>query len=305
MILKRIVLFIVCLLVLVSCGNNNVSESGNNTSTNTKVYSSLGKEVTIPEEPQRIVADYYIGELLKLNANLAGGNFTYKSSAWADKVTNLTDIGDSIEKVYSLQPDLIITMHEDLVEQYSAIAPTVCIPYGIYNPEELIVELSKITNTEPIAEEWITQFNSQIDGLKQIVNTDETLTIVDTVGQDWYLYGQNYGRGGYILYDKLGLKGTVDGETDYIRKPESYLLLSIEALPKYIGDNLFIMNKDGTENGSVDTFKKYSENSVFKDLDAYKNNNIHYLKSEDFWYTDPFSLDYQISILKEYFNEAK
>ncbi len=302
----KLILIVVCLMILASCANSSGSDD-NKTNENTKMvtYTSKSGDVLIPENPQKIVADYYVGELLKLNANVVGANLTYKSSAWSDKIADIKDIGDSIESVYALEPDLIITMNEGLVEQYSEIAPTICIPYGTYNPEELILELSKITNTKDIANEWIEDFNNSILELKDLVKIDETYSIVDTVGQDWYLYGENYGRGGYILYNKLGLNGTEKGETDYIHNKESYLLLSIEAMPEYIDDNLFIMNEDGTDSGSIDTFKRYSENDVFKSLGAYKNNNISYFKSEDFWYTDPYSLDLQVSILKEYFNEKK
>ncbi len=311
--MKKIIAMMIAIMTILVVGCGQTTEqptqssvpTENTASSETIVYKGVLGDVEIPTNPQRVVADYYVGELLKLETPLVGADLTYKSSAWSDKVAGITDIGESIEKVYSLKPDLIITMREDKVAQYSKIAPTVCIPYGTYNPEQLLVELSRVVNKEGYANEWLVKFNKDMADLKEKVDINETYSIVDTVGEDWYLYGENYGRSGYILYNKLGIKGTESGESDYIHKPESYLLLTVEAMPKYIDDNLFIMNTDGTKDGSVSTFERYSQNSIFAGLDAYKNDNIYYFKSEDFWYTDPYSLDLQVEILKEFFSEKK
>ncbi len=310
--MKKIIAMMIAMMTIlvVGCSSGKEQTQGNinaesNGSGETVVYNSVLGNVEIPIEPQRVVADYYVGELLKLEAPLVGADLTYKSSAWVDKIGDIKDIGESIEAVYSLQPDLIITMREDKVEQYSKIAPTVCIPYGTYNPEELIVKLSEIVNRKGVGTDWLVKFNNDIHELNEMVDADETYSIVDTVGEDWYLYGENYGRAGYILYNKLGIKGTESAESDYIHKPDSYMLLTVEAMPKYIGDNLFIMNTDGTKDGSVATFERYSKNSIFAELSANKNENIYYFKSEDFWYTDPYSLDLQVEILKEFFGEKK
>ncbi|MBN2617674.1 MAG: ABC transporter substrate-binding protein [Spirochaetales bacterium] len=252
-------------------------------------------------EPQRIVADYYIGELLMLNAKLVGADLTYKSSAWEHKVVDIVDVGQSMEKIMSLNPDLIITINQDRVEQYRAIAPTVIIPYGTYNPEELIVELSKITSTEDIAQQWIDKFNSEINELDKLIRSKtETYTIIDIWGGNAYLYGEHFGRGGYIIYNKLKLKGTADGEKDYIRKPDSYLTVNIESLEKYSGNRLLVMStEDPKVSGSF-----IMDNVIWKNLEAVKNNHIFYLKSEDFWFTDPFSLDLQIELLKEVLSDS-
>ncbi len=309
--MKKVIAMIIAIMTIlvVGCSNTNDSQQDNvnsdNEKTETVVYQSVLGDVEIPKNPERVVADYYVGELLKIETPLVGADLTYKSSAWADKVVDVVDIGESIETVYSLKPDLIITMREDKVAQFSKIAPTVCIPYGTYNPEELVNELSEIVNKKGVATDWLVKFNGDIADLKEIVDTTETYSIVDTVGDEWYLYGEHYGRAGYILYNKLGIKGTDSGESDYIHKADSYMLLTVEAMPKYIGDNLFIMNTDGTAEGSVSTFERYSQNSIFAELDANKNDNIYYFKSEDFWYTDPFSLDLQVEILKEFFGEKK
>lgn len=62
-------------------------------------------------------------------------------------------IGDSIEKVLSLEPDLIITGNKEMYEQLSKIAPTIYIEYE-ENIPKLIKEFGIILNRENLAQEW-------------------------------------------------------------------------------------------------------------------------------------------------------
>jgi iron complex transport system substrate-binding protein len=265
-----------------------------------RTYQAAGYEVDIPVNPRRIVADYYVGELLKLEANLVGADLTYQSSAW--ELGDLTDVGQSMEAVLALEPDLIITINEDKVAQYSGIAPTVLIPYGTYNPEELVLALGDITGTADIAEQWIAGFNARIEELAALVpDTTETYTIIDVWGGNAYLYGEHFGRGGYILYNKLGLKGTPAAEQDYIRKPDSYSTLTVEALPEYAGDVVLLMSNEDPRSAS----SFFTENVVWENLPAVRGDSVLYLNSEDFWFIDPFSLDLQVEILMGIFADAE
>ncbi|MDC7240927.1 MAG: ABC transporter substrate-binding protein [Spirochaetales bacterium] len=297
--MKKYLLTALAVLLMVSCGNSRSEETS---SAEIRSYSVDGVEYTIPLKPERIVADYYVGELLKLEANLVGADLTYTSSAWEDKLDGVTDIGQSLESVMALQPDLIITMNQGMMEQYKSIAPTVLIPYGLWNPEELIEELSVLTGTEETAEAWLSDFNSRVDELSRLIpDPGEEYTIIDVWGGNAYLYGEHYGRSGYILYNKLGLKGTPDGERDYIRKPDSYLNLSIEALPRYAGDVLLLMS---TDNDASET-SFFTETVVWENLPAVQNNRVLTVDSRDFQFSDPFSLDLQLEILTRLFREGE
>jgi len=282
--MKKLLLILTGLFLMVGCSSQSAS-----TSDETRLYNGI----EIPAHPQRVVADYFVGELVKLEANLVGADMTYTSSAWADKVQDVVNIGQSFEMVASLNPDLIITMNEELVSQYQAIAPTVLIPYGTYNPEDLVIELSKITDTEQVANEWIAQFNQNVNELKEVM-PEGTYTIIDDLGADQYYYGEHYGRAGYIIYNKLGLKGTEQGEATYIRPADSYLLANVEGMTQFVGDYLLMVNTTGTNESN-----KLTDSVVFENLDT----TVKYFKSEDMWYNDPFSLDLQVQLLKEAFGK--
>jgi iron complex transport system substrate-binding protein len=283
-------------LILSACTpSNNTQQSNDANLEDTFVYKSPMGDVTIPSNPKAIVSDYYVGELLNLNAPLIGADLTYVSSAWDINTSNITHIGESVELVYSLNPDLIITMNADRVPVFSDIAPTVCLPYGTFDPEELVQELATITNTKKQADNWLVDFNNKISELKNSINGETTVSIVDFVSGSIYLYGENYGRGGYIIYNKLGLKGPEAAESDYIHKPDSYLQLTLENMSKYIGDVLLFMSETGTPEEHI---KYFTENPLWQELPAVKNNRVYHLKSEDFWYADPLSMLKQIDILK-------
>ena len=176
---KVLLLLLASVMVLFGCSSDTTSGDG------TVEYTHELGTVMIPENPERIVTDWYVGELLALDVNLVGADLTYTSTAWAPLIEEkgVTDVGQSPEAVAELEPDLIITFNADLYDVYSDIAPTVYIPYGMYNPEELLLELGVITNTEEAAQTWIDEFNADIEELKSVANYDYTYTIMEFFGE--------------------------------------------------------------------------------------------------------------------------
>ncbi len=299
MIMNKLLLTAAAALILSGCG---ADRKETDRTRETRTYSVQGKEYVVPAHPVRIAADYYTGELLKLGAPLVGADLTYTSSAWEDLLEGLADTGQSLESLMALQPDLIITINSERVEQYSSIAPTVLIPYGLYNPEELIMELSILTSTEESAETWVNEFNGSIETLKSLIpDNGESYTIIDAWGGSAYLYGEHYGRGGYILYNKLGLSGTPDAENEYIRRADSYMNLTVEALPRFAGDVILLMSA-GAEEGDSSFF---TENIIWESLPAVQEGNVIRLDSQDFQFSDPFSLDLQVEILERFFRDRQ
>ncbi len=288
---KIVVILSILILFITGC-----SEAQSNTEA-TKDVTIGDVSYTIPTDPQKIVADYYVGEIIKLDANLVGADLTYSSTLWGD-LSDIQDVGQSMELVASLTPDLIITMNPDLVSQYEVIAPTVLIPYGTYNPEDLLIKLGEITNREDNANQWVESFNDNIDELSTLVDSSQTYTTLELWDDTGYYYGENYGRAGYILYNKLGLKAPEVAEDSYIHIPDSYATATIESLPEYVGDNLILIipsyvNAEG---------HPLLENVVYENLDAVKNNHVYTVEGDDFSFADPFSLDKQLEVLTEVFS---
>ncbi len=269
-------------------------------------YASLSGNVNIPSEPKRIVTDYYCGDLLALETNVVGCDLTYKSPSW--DVSGITDIGQSTEQIAGLNPDLIITFNAENYEVYKELAPTILIPYGSYNEENLLKELAVITNTVDKGDQLLGEFNDKVtklkEGLAKSYSLDKTtFSTIESWGEDVYAYGNTWSRFGYVMYDKMGLKPPVKAQEKLISdKPsgETYLLLTEELVSDYVGDVVLV----GTKTGENDN-NPIINSSSFQNTAAAKTGNVFYVNSELFYNNDILSLLDQIDIIQELVNEAK
>ncbi len=283
-------------LVLAGCsGASNESTTGSMMS-----YETDMGTIEYVENPT-IYADYYVGQLLYLGGDVIGADMTYPAETWTSVAEDkgVTNISGDMEAVAALAPELIVTMNTDFYEQYSAIAPTILIPYGTYNQEDIVIELGKVLGAEDTANTWVEEFNSGIETLKESIDDpSKTIGIVDSWGGAMYMYGANFGRGGYILYDKLGLQGTEAAESEYVREANSYLTVDAESLTNYAGDVLFIC---APEEG-VEEIKALP---TYEDLEATQNDQVIVLDYDTFLYDDPYSLNAQIEALEEIYGSEE
>lgn len=281
--MKKRVLFLVLafMLVLTGCSNDKTSEGYS--------YPSDGNFglTTIKSKNPRVVTDYYLGELLKLDVNVVGANMNYASNLMNTK--GIQEIGDSFEKIASLKPDLIVTINKDKYNKYKDIAPTLYIEYGKRNPEAQMRQFGDVFKKQDKAQAWIKQFNDSINTLKsKITDKNQTYTIMKLWDKQIWLYGDNWGHGGYIIYTKLGLKAPARVQSEVLGKQQSYLNISLENLPNYSGSTILAIDVKG---------QPLAKTKIFKSLPAYKKKRIFYVNSKDFMNTDPYSLDDQVKRL--------
>lgn len=277
---RGLVLILALMLFLTGCTNN---DSGSYS------YPSDGNFglTTIKNKNPRVVSDYYLGELLKLNVKVIGANMEHASKLIDTK--GIADIGDSFKKVAALKPDLIVTIYKDKYNKYKNIAPTLYIDYGKRNPEEQMRQFGDIFHKQDEAKAWIDQFNEKVNTLKtNLPDKNQTYTILKLWDRQIWLYGDNWGHGGYIIYNKLGLKAPEQVEREVLGERESYLNIDLENLPKYSGSNILAIDVKA---------QPLTQTKIFKSLPAYKNNRIYYVNSQDFMNSDPYSLDDQLNRL--------
>src|SRR5699024_7990393 len=143
---KHTFIVFVMFTILAACSSAMTENIGkpDDTTEETRMFETVNGEIEIPSKPKRIVTDFYGGELLTVGANVVGVEPTaFDHPFIQDKLEETEDIGEpiNIEKVLSLQPDLIVVMYDDHYEQLSEIAPTVYIPYGTTTNIEETVQL--------------------------------------------------------------------------------------------------------------------------------------------------------------------
>lgn len=276
---KYLTLLLLLSMALVGCSSNESSKKEG-------YKHELG--VTSFKENPRVVSDFYVGELQYLGVDLVGTKVEIASKQLDTK--GIVDVGDSMDKMAELKPDLILTINADQYEKLSNIAPTIYLPYGKMNPEKTFEEISKIFNKEDIYKKWQTQFDKRVAEYSEKMNVnDKTFTVGEISNNDIWIYGNNWGRGGFIIYDKFKLKGTDAINKELLSGANNYLNISLENVDKYFGDYVF-MTSESVNN-------KVYNNPIIQETPAIKNKRAILTDAADFYHVDPYSLDYQLDII--------
>ncbi|WP_433749735.1 ABC transporter substrate-binding protein [Paenibacillus amylolyticus] len=278
-----------------------------------QVISTANGDVEIPANPQRIVTQGYLADFLALGVKPVGApDYELESPYVLDLVEGVADIGridgGSVEKILSLEPDLIVTVggDEKLNEQYRKIAPTLIIPYGTYdNVHEEITAFGEILNKQKEAADWLSQFEVKVksakDSIQGLVKEGTTFSNFSLFGKDWYVNGDGVNRGGQAIYQQLGLKAPDIVQKELIDQDKDTVTVSEEKLADYAGDYIFL---DLSNGGSLD-----ETSPVWSSLDAVKNNRVFKLDGERFWPYDPLAVEAQVqeiaNMIQERFGQTE
>lgn len=314
--------------ILSACGSSTGTTSGNQspaastapaasakveattppTASKTRVIKTAKGDVTVPAEPKRVVAAYYHGTLAALGINAIGANKEWwmGSPFLKAEEASMQDIGApvSLEKVTSMDPDLIVIngFAEENYDQLSKIAPTVFIPYNAYkNVREEIKLLGDTFNKQKEAEAWLAKYEQKAkesrDKLQGIIKDGETAVIVNVREKKIAILGDNYGRGGEVIYNMLKLKAPDIVQKEAIDSGKQLVEVSLEALSTYAdADHIFICMNEGTTEEQI---KAITDSAVWKTLKAVKNNKVHTLDYKTYLYYDPISIMGQADLITD------
>jgi iron complex transport system substrate-binding protein len=309
---KRSAVFMLILVLVLAmmsaCGNQKEdAASENKTKTEEKETRTFtmanGKKVEIPAHPKRVVMPYeFLGNALALGVKPVGVTQAVMENPYIkEKADGIENVGNpiSLEKVAELNPDLIIVYLEDQYKQLSKIAPTVLVPFGHYKGiQEEIRVFGELLGKQKEAEQWIQQFEEKAaaarEKIKGVIGEKETVGIYELQGKDFYVFGDNFGRAGQIIYNALQLTPPEKIQQEVI-KGQQWKMISLEALPDYEADHMFwtVYKTEGTEQVE----KEMKNSAIWKNLKAVKNNHVYEMKIEDVWFTDAISLEYQLDLV--------
>ncbi|MEJ8777369.1 ABC transporter substrate-binding protein [Pseudogracilibacillus sp. ICA-222130] len=294
-------------IILSACSSTmEDTDKLDNTTEETRMFETVNGEIEIPNKPKRIVTDFYGGELLTVGANVVGVEPTaFDHPFIQDKLEETEDIGEpiNIEKVLSLQPDLIVVMYDDHYEQLSEIAPTVYIPYGTTtNIEETVQLFADLTGNEEEGKAFLSKFAAKAEEgrekLKDVINENDTFGIYELTDKgDIWIFGDNAGRGGQALYNALQLEMPHKNENN-----DQTLQLSMEVLPEYAADYMFLTTYDPENKGEA--LEELKASSIWQGLDATKNERIFYNDFDTFYRYDPIAVYEQIDLFVEMILES-
>lgn len=263
-----------------------------------RTFETVKGDVEIPQKPLRIVTDFYGGELLAVDANVVGVEPTaFNNPFIKDRLVDAADIGQpiNVEKVLALDPDLIVVMYDDHYEQLSAIAPTIYLPYGTTtNVYETVELFGDIAANEDEANKFIDRFEEKAqkgrEKLASVIDPEATFGIYELTDKgDLWIFGDNAGRGGQALYTALQLKMPIQ-ETEQ----EQTLQLSMEVLPDYAADYMFLTVYDPDKKGEA--LEDLKSSPIWQGLDAAKKKQLFYNDFDTFYRYDPIAIYEQIDL---------
>ncbi|WP_230986552.1 ABC transporter substrate-binding protein [Cohnella fermenti] len=292
-----------------SAANGSATDSANGESS-TRIIKTVTGDVEIPVNPQRVVTDGYLPNLLLLGIKPVGSTqWDLENKVIADQIEGIENTGErSLEKMLDLDPDLIITWinpasDAKIIEQYEKIAPTIAIPYGEFKDvHDAVNYFADIFGKQDAAEQWLADFDKDVQTAREqiggVVKPEDTFALmgVFVVDKGFYVYGDGNYRGGEAIYKQLGLNPPAKQKAEMIGK-EEYRQISYEVVGDYAGDYIFL------DQGDMISEVWGEDEGVWKSLDAVKNNRVFQLDPDLFWGNDPISLRLQVQELARIITE--
>ncbi|MFE8697760.1 iron-hydroxamate ABC transporter substrate-binding protein [Cytobacillus sp. FJAT-53684] len=306
--MKKLFMPFVLLLVLIisACSNEpTVKEEekevpSDQGKSDTITYQSENGPIEVPADPQRVILlSGYTGNVIDLGANIVGVDVWSKNNpTFADELKDVEEVSDeSLEKIIELEPDLIIAGSTSKnIDKLSEIAPTVTYTWGKVDYLTQHLEIGKLLNKEKEAQAWIDDFKVRAEAageeIRAKIGEDATVTVIEGYDKQLYVFGDNWARGTEILYQSMKLK--MPEKVKEMALKEGYYTLSAEVLPEYAGDYIVFSKY-------ADADSSFQGTETYKNIPAVKNNHVFEMEGNGASFTDPVTLEKQLTFFKESF----
>ena len=266
-----------------------------------RTVTTVKGDIKVPAKPERVVANWYVGDVITLGLNLVGYYaWEQETMPFYNKLKATTQIEKwEPEEVMALEPDLIITYDEADFDKFSKIAPVLVIPQS-QSSIDRIKFIGETTGRTTEAEEAIKKFEEKLDAAKKILKGDAFAGKTFSIMEDWGPSGEWSGisyetssRGGTLVYEYLELKYP-DKLKELIQKSgEGRGVISYEVAHEYFGDYILWFKQEGKES-------EYAKTDIWKSIPAVTSGRVveipgNYLGL--FYYSDITSLTEQIDYM--------
>ncbi|MCG5103197.1 iron-hydroxamate ABC transporter substrate-binding protein [Oceanobacillus alkalisoli] len=300
---KRIIPFLLLLILISACGNSNATEETSNTTEDkgeTITYESETGPIEVPANPKRVVIlSGYTGNVIHLGVNVVGVDVWSKDNpTFAEELKDVAEVSeDDLEGILELEPDLIIALSTvNNLEKLEEIAPTVTFTWGKVDYLTQHIEIGKLLGKAEEATEWVEDFKQRAEQIGEEVRAkigeDATVSVMEAYGKDLYVYGEDFARGTEILYDSMKLK--MPEKVKEHASESGYYTLSAEVLPEFAGDYIVL-----SKYSEADT--AFQETDTYKNIPAVKSGNVIDMQGEGASFSDPVTLEKQLTLFEEGF----
>ena len=285
------------LFALTGCGNT--SRESSKTPDMHIINTAMG-EIEVPKEPQRVVVNWYIGDVLSLDLNVVGYNaWEQKTMPFYDKFSFDTKLEKwAAEDIMAAEPDLIITYQAEDFDKFGKIAPVLVIPEESVSSVERLRIIGEAAGKTKEAEALIGTFEEKLAAAKEELQSEKyqgkTFSILEDWGPsgDWNGVAYETGsRGGTLVYNYLGLKKPEKLEELIEKSHNSRGTLSYEVAHEYFGDYILWFQQEGKES-------EYAKSDIWKSIPAVAEGRITEIPGKYqglFYYSDVASLTAQLN----------
>lgn len=279
---------LLCFLIVIfaaGCGSKQEAE----TQSYLTINDDAGRTVTLAKKPERIVAlsASFLEPLHEVDASVAG--CPSSKMGIPDYYKNLPKVGAvyniNVEKVISLQPDLVIAMkglNDKFVDNLTNNnIPVIVLDMKSYAQVKHSIDIfSQITGQQDKAKDIISKMNEQIDNVKsKLPKENKKVAILHTTAQDVTVQLDDSIAGS--VAKMLGFVNVASDDKPLENNPDA-APYSLEALVKEDPDVIFV-----TSMGDAETIKKAMQDNVenndaWQTLRAVKEKHVYYLPQKLF-----------------------
>ena len=247
-------------------------------------------EVTIPAEPKRIVDLSGNSDILSLlgysvagTANSDAYDYTQLPTYLQEPLQGAKILGYSmqdtmdIEGILELHPDLIIIsgVQEKMYEQLKKIAPTLMVELAQTDWRQDVNTFARMMQQEDRAASWLKSYDEKAKKAGAAVRkaNGEDTTYLALLASGGQLFVFDAAGIGSVLYEDMGLKKPANmPRQDSISLP----VISYEGLADLDADHLIVVGTDAD-------MKALKKNSIYKSMQAVKNNRVLELPSSPYF----------------------
>ena len=292
---KLAVLMLGVSIFAAGCSNEeaNTSEESSEESTGEEriLTDDAGNEVTVPENPERIIGTYLEDDLLTLEETPAAqwtvGEDSVQEYLQPEGLEGLPLMPFDLpfEAVVQEEPDLILLSSGDLAsgekyDSYAKIAPSFVVESGSYDDwRDCLTRVSEVFGKEDLAAEKVAEYDTLVEETSAELESEvgeETAIAIWWTGDSYFISNKDKSSG-EVLYNDLGLtvpslveELSADNETPWIEA-------SLESLAELDTDHIFFIG-----NAEGDSEKALSDD-VFKNIPAVENGNVYEYTQADSW----------------------
>jgi len=289
-------------------GKENVSATNGQAANTEQLQNSTGEvrkykhmfgETEIPVKPERVVTLQYASQMMSVGLKPIGAS-SHLLETDDPAFKDIEEIGSAeinYEKILALQPELIIAadVEQDVYDKLSKIAPTVVVPWMEHDVFGHVKEIGEILNRQAEAAAWQQQFDAKIQEAKEKIvgkiGQDKTVAIYRIDPKQIYVYGVR--NVGFTFYRALDLPRPDIVQKEIDKDPNLWALpVSLEVLPDYAADYVFVMLLDGEE--AKESFDEIKKSAIWKNIPAVKQNHVFNISMDTWLGYTPHDIDVQL-----------